>query len=291
MSKEPHQIDKQQCRTSFNKAAQRYDEVAVLQREVGARMLDRLDLIKLNPTTILDIGAGTGVCAHALGKRYPHANVIALDIAPEMLTQAKNKRNWLTKAISRKHHYVCGDAEQLPMADNSVDLLFSNMAIQWCTNLDQTFAEFKRVLKHGGTLLFSTTGPDTLTELRSSWATADDHSHVHTFIDMHDIGDALMRNGFNDPVMDVENFTLTYSTVQQLMKELKVLGAHNVSQTRTPGLTGKQRLQTMLAAYEKYRNNGVLPATYEVVYGHAWNLTDQAAERDHSVNVAPPSRL
>ena len=290
MSREPHQIDKHHCRTSFNNAAQRYDEVAVLQREVGERILERLDLIKLNPKTILDIGAGTGVCAHALGKRYSQSNVIALDIAPAMLKQAKNKRSWLTNAISRKHYYVCADAEQLPLADNSVDLLFSNMAIQWCTDLDQTFAEFRRVLNHGGTLLFSTMGPDTLTELRTSWAQADEHSHVHTFIDMHDIGDALMRNGFADPVMDVENFTLTYSSVQQLMKELKILGAHNVSQTRRPGLTGKQRLQTMLAAYETYRNNDVLPATYEVVYGHAWNLASQSAKHDHIVNVAPPSR-
>ncbi len=290
MSKNPHQIDKQQCRKSFNKSAHRYDEVAVLQREVGARLLERLDLIKLNPKTVLDIGAGTGVCTHALGKRYSQAKIIALDIANTMLQQAKNRRNWLAKAINRKNYYICGDAEHLPLADNSVDLLFSNMTIQWCESLDRTFSEFRRVLKDGGTLLFSTMGPDTLTELRTSWAQADNHTHVHTFIDMHDVGDALMRNGFADPVMDMENFTLTYATVQQLMKELKVLGAHNVSQTRTPGLMGKQRLQTMLAAYEKHRCNDVLPATYELVYGHAWNIDNQSPASESSINVAPPSR-
>jgi len=291
MNKELHGIDKQQCRIAFNKAAQHYDEVAVLQREVGSRMLDRLDLIKLKPNIVVDIGAGTGVCTQALGKRYSQAKVVALDIATAMLQQAKHKRHWLSKPFSHKYYYVCGDAEHLPLADNSVDLLFSNMTIQWCADLDQTFAEFRRVLKHGGTLLFSTMGPDTLRELRSSWTHADDFTHVHTFIDMHDIGDALMRNGFADPVMDVENFTLTYATAEQLMRELKVLGAHNVSPSRTPGLTGKMRLQTMLAAYEKYRHDGLLPATYEVVYGHAWNLESQSPENVHRVNVAPPSRV
>ncbi len=258
-------IIKTQIRQSFDKAASRYDEVAILQREVASRLLERLDLIKLTPQRILDLGCGTGLNSQALDKRYKKAQVISLDLAEGMLNKARTHKSWLNR-----QRFICGDAEALPLADNSVELIFSSLTLQWCHDLDRVFKECFRVLKPGGLLMFSTLGPDTLHELRDSWKHVDDSNHVNAFIDMHDIGDAMIRSRFSDPVMDVENIIMTYSEVMLLMRDLKILGAHNMTHGRSRGLTGKAKISAMSDAYERYRNKGVLPATYEVVYGHAW---------------------
>lgn len=280
MTEQEHRIDKQQARLAFSRAAERYDSVAVLQREIGQRMLDRLQLVKLQPGTILDVGAGTGVASAALAAHYRKSRVLALDFALPMLQQARKRGAWL-----RKPRCICGDLEQLPLADQSVDMIYSNAALQWSNDLDHTFREFRRVLSPGGLLMFTTFGPDTLKELRAAWAEVDSKAHVSTFIDMHDVGDALLRAGLADPVMDVDRMTLTYQTVNGLMRELKILGAHNVSSGRRRGLTGKGHLQTMQQAYERFRSpDGVLPASYEVVYGHAW--APQAGHRSNAPTVA-----
>lgn len=260
-----YQIDKSLIRTSFDRAAAQYDEAAVLQREVGERLLERLDLIKLAPTRILDIGAGTGRLTRQLAKRYAKARVIALDLAPAMLAQARTHVSWFSK-----QEFVCGDAESLPLADDSVDMIFSSLTFQWCQDLDGALRECYRVLRPGGLLMFTTLGPDTLKELRDSWSVADGYNHVNAFVDMHDIGDALMRARYADPVIDVETITLNYHNVFQLMRDLKRLGAHNLTGGRSRGLTGKKRLLAMQEAYESYRIKDMLPASYEVVYGHAW---------------------
>lgn len=274
-------LDKRLVRASFDKAAAQYDEVAVLQREVGARILERLELIKINPQRILDVGCGTGILSQALHKRYKKAHLISLDIAPRMLITARKRTTWLQKHLGRQG-FICGDAEGLPVADNSVDMIISSLTLQWCGELEQVFAEFRRALKPDGLLMFTTFGPDTLKELRRSWQIADTDAgvstHVNDFIDMHDIGDALLRAGLADPVMDVENFTLTYGDAYQLMRELKSLGAHNVTRQRRHSLTGKKRLQAMVEAYEQFRHNGRLPASYEVVYGHAWSTVNKNAD-------------
>ncbi len=262
-------LDKQQVRAAFDRAAPTYDDIALLQREVGERMLQRLDLVKLDPAIIADVGAGTGRFSAALAKRYKNSRIIALDIAPGMLAEARRRDSLIARWFPRKH-YLCGDAEALPFADHSIDLLFSNLTVQWCNDFDRTLAEFRRVLKPGGLLMFTTLGPDTLKELRQSWAHADAHNHVNAFYDMHDIGDALMRARLTTPVMDVEDFTLTYPDVMHLMRDLKALGGHNVTAGRSHGLTGPRRLTAMTAAYEQFRRDGQLPATYEVIYGHAW---------------------
>jgi len=262
-------IDKQRVRHAFDRAAADYDRVAVLQREVGKRLLERLDYIRLQPNTITDIGAGTGHLSKHLAQRYKQASVIALDLAPNMLRSARRHAGTLARLL-RRQSFVCADAERLPLADRSTDMIFSNLTLQWCGDLDRVFAEFRRVLRPGGMALFSTFGPDTLKELRDSWSAADGAVHVSAFIDMHDIGDALLRSGFADPVMDAERFTLTYPDVYMLMRELKLLGAHNAARGRNHSLTGKGRLRAMTAAYECYRDNGTLPATYEVVYALAW---------------------
>lgn len=258
-------LDKGGVRRAFSKAASRYDEVAVLQREIGQRLLDRLNLVILKPETVLDLGAGTGVATVALKKFYPKAQVIALDFAFPMLQETRRRGS-----LFRKPRCLCADLEQLPLLDSSVDLIYSNAAIQWCNDLDKVFLELRRVLKPGGLLMFTTFGPDTLKELRAAWSEADGYAHVSRFLDMHDIGDALMRAEFSDPVMDVDRMTLTYNAVEELMRELKILGAHNVASGRQRALTGKGRLVAMKTSYEQFRRDGLLPASYEVVYGHAW---------------------
>ncbi|MFN2308282.1 MAG: malonyl-ACP O-methyltransferase BioC [Gammaproteobacteria bacterium] len=258
-------IDKRGVRASFERAAADYDRVAVLQREVGARLLERLAILRLAPQQILDLGTGTGHIAHAALKRYPGARVLALDIAEGMLAQARRRSGWW-----RRPRFVCGDIERLPFATHSVDMVLSNLTLQWCNDLAATCAEFRRVLRPGGTLLFTSFGPDTLGELRASWAAVDHYTHVNGFLDMHDVGDALVRAGLIEPVLDVERFTLTYPDVQGLVRDLKTLGAHNLTAGRARGLTGRGRWQGLRDTYETFRVDGQLPATYEVVYGHAW---------------------
>ena len=256
-------------RQAFEQAASSYDAAAVIQREISQRLLERLNYINLEPVRILDVGAGTGISLAGFKQHYPAANIFALDIARSMLLEAKKKQGWWQR-LRQPVKLITGDAESLPLADASVDLLFSNLAVQWCLDLDQTFREFKRVLKPGGLLMFTTFGPDTLKELRSCWSQVDGYTHVNNFIDMHDIGDALIRSSFAEPVMDMELLTMTYSDVPSLMRDLKSVGAHNVTRGRSRKLTGKGRLQQVIDAYEQFRSDGVLPASYEVVYGHAW---------------------
>jgi malonyl-CoA O-methyltransferase len=271
-------LDMQLLRKSFAAAAAAYDEVAVLQREVGERMLERLDYMRISPGHILDLGAGTGLQSAELVKRYRNAKLVAVDLAQPMLRVARRRsRFW------RAFSCVCGDMVNLPIADHSVDMIFSNLALQWCEDLDRVFAEFRRVLKPGGMVLFSTLGPDTLHELRSSWQAVDDYPHVNNFLDMHDIGDAMVRAQLAEPVMDVERITVTYDRAVDLMRDLKTLGAHNVAQARSRGLTGARQFQKVITAYEQFRREGVLPATWEVVYGHAW-----APQEKSSVHVSLP---
>jgi malonyl-CoA O-methyltransferase len=258
-STNPFQLDRQAVRRSFGRAAAGYDAVAVLQREVQARLLERLELINFTPATILDAGAGTGTGVRVLTERYPEAAVTALDVAEGMLA-----------AIPSDRPRVCGDMEALPLQDGRFDLVWSNLAVQWLVDPDRGFGELRRVLNERGLLLFSTFGPDTLRELRAAWSAVDQFNHVNHFIDMHDLGDALVRAGFAEPVMDVEQLTLTYEDIGGLLRDLKGLGAHNVTAGRPRGLTGRARLNALIEAYERWREDGRLPATWEVVYGIAW---------------------
>ncbi len=252
--------------TSFSKSAQDYAEHAVLQRTVAERLLERLELVTISPKMIIDAGSGPGDAARQLAKRYKGAQVLQLDLSVAMLSQSRSQDS----RFFSKQQYICGDAENLPLVKNSAELVFSSLMLQWCNNLDTAFTQIKGILKKQGLFLFATLGPDTLKELRSSWAEVDDDVHVNTFIDMHDVGDALLRAGFVEPVMDVEHITLTYEDCSSLMKDLKTLGANNANDDRSKGLTGKNKIEILGSAYEKYRTDGRLPATYEVVYGHAW---------------------
>lgn len=270
-------LDKKQLRTAFERAASSYDQAAVLQREISNRMLSRLEYIKYRPEVILDAGSGTGYGNQQLIKRYPSSQLIAVDIAHAMLLQARPNTAWWQRILplQQQHsHYVCADIEQFPIKNDSVGLIWSNLALQWCNDLNRTFAEMHRILRTDGLLMFSTFGPDTLKELRQSFATTDSHQHVNRFVDMHDIGDLLVNNRFSTPVMDMEYITLTYDDVISVMRDLKSIGAHNVIHGRRLGLMGKKHWQRAIDAYEALRHGGKLPATFEVVYGHAWKPHD-----------------
>ncbi len=268
-------LDRKLLRRHFERAAARYDEAAFVQREIGGRLLERLDLIRLQPETVVDVGCGTGLITAALLRKYRKARVIGLERAPAMVAKARKRAPWL-----RTLHGVVGEPEALPFATASCDLIFSNLCLQWSLELDRVFAEFRRVLKPGGALLFSTLGPDTLLELRRGWAAADRYNHVNAFFDLHDIGDALARARLAEPVTDVERLTLTYAEVDGLLRDLRILGARNVTAGRGRGLTGKGRLQALRAAYEALRHpDGSLPVTCEVIYGHAWGPLRQPSRQ------------
>jgi len=273
-----HVLDKRLLRRSFERAAAGYDQSAVLQREICDRMLSRLEYIKYVPARILDAGSGTGYGTRKLIEHYPDAEIMPLDIALTMHAcaraaasgQVPGWQRWLPFGRSRAGNYLCADIEQLPLREASIGMIWSNLAIQWCNDLGQTFTEAHRVLENGGLLMFSTFGPDTLKELRQAFKSMDPFSHVNRFVDMHDIGDMLVNSGFSLPVMDMEYITLTYEDVRGVMHDLKAIGAHNVTQGRRRGLTGKGVWQQVIDRYEALRQQGRLPATYEVIYGHAW---------------------
>jgi malonyl-CoA O-methyltransferase len=265
-------LDAARLRASFERASASYESAAVLQAQVARELQERLDDFRFAPRVVLDLGAGTGRVTRELKRRYPRALVIALDITPGMLREARRySRPW------RRLARVCGDALRLPLAGASVDLVFSSLMLQWCEPLGQAFAEVRRVLRPEGFFAFSTFGPDTLHELRDAWAEADGYTHVNRFTDVHDVGDALVRAGLTEPVLDVDRVVLGYLNARALMHDLKAIGAHNVTAGRPRALTGRTRLVRMEESYERLRLHGQLPASYEVIYGACWGAAGRMA--------------
>jgi malonyl-CoA O-methyltransferase len=259
-------IQRRWMRAAFDRAAARYEQAAALQREVAGRLVERLELIRIQPRLVAEVGCGTGYGVRALAARYRGASVYGVDIALGMVTEARRR----APRLFSRQHFACADAERLGLRTDCFELVFSNLTLQWCQNLTTALQELERICAPGGLVLFSTLGPDTLRELRDSWARVDGFSHVNTFQDMHVVGDALVAAGFRDVVMDVDRVTRHYPDVLSLMRDLKALGAHNVTTARPPGLTGRRRLAAVRANYESFRSAGGLPASYEVVYGHGW---------------------
>ncbi len=263
-------IDKRLLRLAFERAAASYDGAAVLQREIGSRMLSRLDYVRQQPAVVLDAGCGTGHATADLQQRYPAATVCALDLALSMVGRACARSGWARRLTGRGLRGVCADIENLPLRAGAINLLWSNLALQWVNDPLRAFGEFRRVLAPGGLLMFSTFGPDTLKELRAAYQGTDQHTHVNRFVDLHDLGDMLVQAGFADPVMDMECLTLTYKDVRALMHDLKAIGAHNVTAGRPQGMSARATLAAVERNYEQWRCDDRLPATFEVVYGHAW---------------------
>lgn len=274
MSASEFDVDTRRVRQSFSLAASSYDAAAALQNEVADRLLGRLDYIRQEPQVILDVGAGTGYCSERLLKLYPKSQLFALDFAEGMLGVARKRGR-----IFRRPVPICADAGGLPIKDGVVDLLFSSLMLQWCHPLESYFREFHRVLKPGGLLMFSTFGPDTLKELKQAWAQVDEGRHVHAFLDMHDVGDSMVRAGLAEPVVDAESIILNYQEVLGLLRDLKGIGANYAGTDRARGMFGRNTLKQLAQAYEVFRSaEGKLPATYEVVYGHAWGASVKPSE-------------
>ncbi len=300
---DPGASDSRAVRQHFTRAAATYDDAAVLQKEIGTRMAERLDVVKLAPAAVLDAGCGTGDAIAQLAVRYADARHVALDFALPMLglarTKARLRRSAFARIFStftggrggRDPDFVCGDIAALPFAAGSFDLVWSNLVLQWAPDLPKALAEMSRVLRVGGLVTFSTFGPDTLKELRAAFAGVDRHAHVGRFTDMHDIGDMLVHAGFADPVMQMELLTLTYADAPAMVRDLKAIGATNATEARPRALMGRRRWERALAALESMRREGRIPATFEVIYGHAWKAAPKRTEEGHAiVRFGPRSR-
>ncbi len=263
-------IDIDQARLAFSRAAANYDQHTWLQQEIGSRLLERLDVLNPQPQVIVDMGCGTGIHSFKLKSLFPKATVTGIDFSAEMLFEARKLNRW-----HRKVKYLQADMADTGLADASVDLIYSNLSLQWAPDLHLVFNEWRRLLKPGGLLLIATLGPETLSELRAAWAEVDDNTHVNPFVDIKGVGDTLMACGYHEPVADAELLTLTYSSVHRLMRELKGMGAHNVNRQRLHSLTGVSRIREMCKAYKQFcLPDGRYPASWEVIYAAAWQPDD-----------------
>lgn len=254
----------QVVKQSFSNAASHYLEAALVQKEIGERLINRLDYFKISPANVLDLGAGPGFFTHVLNKRFKQANVVALDISFDMLAQIKN---WFRPYPRR----VQADMSALPFKPKSFDLIFANQLLHWSDDLKVTLGAIREALAPEGLFLFSTLGPDTFSEIKKAWAEIDGAAHVNEFSDMHFVGDDLQHSGFSDVVMDMEYLTLRYKTVKALCRDLKAQGVKNIHPNRPKGLMSKGQWQAFEKAYEMFRDEeGLLPLSYEVVYGQAF---------------------
>ena len=279
-----YSVDMKSARRRFSDAALRYDEHAVVQRHVASNLLDALDIMKIDPHRVLDLGSGTGGAARSLVKRFPRSSITLLDVALPMLVQARSKApRWRSRQT-----YVCAHAERLPLAENTVDLIFANLVFHWCDDLDSVFQECNRVLRPGGLILFSSLGPDTLRELRDAWSSTDAAPHVNMFIDMHDVGDALIRARFASPILERDTLTVNFDDVYALMRDLRGLGATNSLKGRSKGLGSPRAFKRMIENYEVHRLEEKLPATIEVVYAHAWSAEQGTRLQDGSTVATFP---
>ncbi|MEY4592558.1 MAG: malonyl-ACP O-methyltransferase BioC [Pseudomonadota bacterium] len=283
-------IDQRQVWRQFAKAAKKGVASGIaggiddpLALEIGQRMLERLDYVRIEPEWILDLGAGTGHSSQALQNRYPAAKLILLDAVSELLpapTHTSSWKNWLGRYFSSRiqktasPQSIAGDARRLPLKPSSLDLIWSNMLLPWVDDISSVFSESHLTLKTGGLFMFSTLGPDTLKSLESCFSGATPHSH--TFPDMHDLGDLLGHTGFADPVVDMEIITVEYSTLSSLLDDLRKAGAGCAHTQRSKGLTGQLAWQHVESQWKTLANNTEnpkVPIRFEIIYGHAWKTT------------------
>lgn len=277
-------VDRQQVVRRFSRVATTYADGDFFAREVDRRMQERLDYVRIEPQRLLDLGASQGASLKALKSRYPQVQPIALDLSEAMLRSGRPAKpgwqRWLGLGKGEDLRLVA-DAAQLPLAARTQGLVWSNLLLHWLDDPLPALAEVHRVLEVGGLFMFSTLGPDSLRELRAAFGDAD--AHTQRFADMHDLGDMLLECGFADPVMDMEVITLTYDTLEVMLADLRAAGSSCAMLGRRRGLLGRQAWQRVRAAYEAQRQAGKLPATFEVVYGHAWKAAPKQTEDGRAI--------
>lgn len=276
-------FDPRAVRRAFGRAATTYTQAAALQREVESRLLESLHYLDGRvPARALDLGCGPGSASAALKAMWGRkCEVVAMDLALPMLREARAKsRFW--KPI----HAVQADAQALPFADAAFDLVFSNLCLQWVEDLPHCLGELRRTMREGGLLVFSSFGPDTLVELREAYADAGIEPPLSPFAAVQQVGDALIAQGFRNPVVERDRYTLTYADTTSLMRELRAIGATDARVDRPRGLSGRSRHHAVAAAYEPRRCDGVLPSTWEVVTAMAWAPPPGAARRERGADIA-----
>jgi malonyl-CoA O-methyltransferase len=255
-------INTRHARRRFERAAADFDAADFVHAETRQSLLERLAPLLIDAKTVVDLGAATGKAHPALRKRFKGARIIAVDSAHAMLRQARSRASWLSK-----NAYLQADATRLPLADGSVDVVFSNLLLPWFDDPGAVFAEVSRVLRKGGVFAFATLGPDSLQEIARAWREVDSDAHVHRFADMHDLGDGLINAGLSDPVLDVDRLTVSYENTAKLFADLTAVGGRNSLQPRHRGLTGKRRFAAMTSALA---TDGLIALDLELVYGHCW---------------------
>ena len=284
-------VDRAQVARSFGRVATGYGDADFLVREIDRRMLERLDYVKLTPQRILDLGCSRGGSFPGLAAHFPDAQLIGLDLVPAMLSAGRARRPGWQRLLGMgkgEPLHVAADAAKIPLKSRSTAIVWSNLLLHWLDDPLPVLAEAHRVLEVGGLLMFSTLGPDTLKELRAAFA--DGYAHTQRFIDMHDLGDMLVGCGFADPVMDMEVIRLTYDDLDAMFRELRAAGSSCAMKARRHGLTGRRGWAAACAAYERLRSDGKLPATFEVVYGHAWKAAPKQTEDGRAIVRFEPSR-
>ncbi len=260
------QFSKQKIKTAFSRAARTYDAAAVLQKEILARLIEKLKVLHPEEVNnLLDVGSGTGLASQPLTSMFGKESYFACDVSQAMLMFAKQQYEQIN------HRPVCADVEALPYAGDFFDIVFSASTYQWCNDIEKAFIGNYQILKQDGLFIFSTFGPGTLKELRECFAKVDNQAHVSSFHDMQSLGDGLLATGYSDVVIESEVITVEYSKPLLLLNDLRATGATNHLEGRARHLMGKSRIKSMLQEYEKLvLANQKYPASYEVIYGHGW---------------------
>ena len=266
MPNNPVKLDHADVRYRFDQAADSFNDADFLHRATFDGILERLSPVVTTPSIIVDLGAATGTGTRRLAKEYRGARVVGLDSSLQMLLHGKRRRSWLSRVSELR-----GDANRLPLRTGCADLVVANMLLPWIDDLPGCLAEIARVLRKDGVFVFSSLGPDSLSEIRKAWSTVDQDAHVIPYPDMHDIGDALVRAGLRDPVLDVDSLSISYADTASMYRDLTRCGGRNSLQQRRRTLTGKQRFQAMESELRSYSADGRLTFRLELVYGHAWS--------------------
>ena len=274
----PFEIRPDDVRRRFDRAADTFDTADFAHASTRDGLFDRLEGVTVDAKRIVDLGCATGAATRRLGKRFKGARIFAVDFSQAMLDRCAARQGWLSKTS-----VVLADATELPFDDHSIDVVFSNLLLPWIDEPSRVAAEVSRVLRKEGLFIFSTLGPDSLLELRRAWQSVDDEPHVNVFLDMHDVGDSLVRAGLRDPVLDVDRLTIRYENAERLFADLSACGARNALRHRRHTLTGRGRLAAFRRALTGGDRCDGLEVELEIVYGHCWGSGQ--ARRDGETRI------
>ena len=282
----PTTLKLRDLRRRFETAAQHFDTADFVHAVTREGLFARLDPVVVEPKTVLDLGSATGGADNALRSQFKPQHIISLDIARNMLRQSIRKRSWLRRLSSCRASHIQADASRLPLADQSIDLVFSNLLLPFVDNHDAVFREVARILTKGGVFAFATLGPDSLAEIRRAWRAVDDSAHVRVFPDMHDIGDALVQSGLREPVLDVDRLTIRYEDSAKLFADLTNVGARNALAQRNRSLVSRDRFDRMLRILTSADGSNTIQLELELVDGHCWGGGGKAQPGDVKIDAS-----